>query len=277
MNVEEYIASGILDSYAVGAVSDQELREVNCLASIYPEIRHELDELMLSVENYALLHSIEPPTGLRDRIASQLTFEEADDNNTIVRPLPLDREAPVAATQPYTYKTTWMVAAAAALLVLFFSYFLITQLQSNQKAMASLREANESMQNELKQTRTSQQQTEQTLAMLRQPGTRTLELRGNDKSPKGDILVFWNPGTKQVAVEVKSLPALPADKQYQLWSLVNGKPIDAGVFDGNLDGTALQKLNRAIAEADAFAVTVEKRGGSPTPSMETLLAMSPTA
>lgn len=276
MNVEEYIASGILDSYAIGAVSDQELREVNCLASIYPEIRQELDELMLSVENYALLHSVEPPVGLKDRIMSQLTFEEATDN-TIVRPLPLDREAPIAATQPYTYKTTWMVAAAAALLVLFFSYFLITQLQSNQKAMASLREANDSMQMELKQTRTSQQQIEQTLAVLRQPGTRTLELRGNDKAPKGDILVFWNPGTKQVSVEVKSLPALPADKQYQLWSLVNGKPIDAGVFDGKLDGTALQKMNRTIAKADAFAVTVEKRGGSPTPSLETLLAMSPTA
>ncbi len=272
MNLEEYIASGILDSYAIGAVSDQEVREVNCLASIYPEIRQELDELMLSAENYALLHSVEPPAGLKDRIMGQLTFEEAD--NTIVRPLPIDRDLSAEATRPYTYKTTWMVAAAAALAVLFFSYFLITQLQTNQKTLASLRESNDSMQLQLKQMRSSQEQTEQTLAMLRQPGARTLELRGNEKAPQGDMLVFWNPSTQQVAVEVKSLPALPADKQYQLWSLVDGKPVDAGVFDS---GTAMQKMNRSIGKADAFAVTIEKRGGSPTPSMATLLAMSPVA
>ncbi len=272
MNLEEYIASGILDSYAIGAVSDQEVREVNCLASIYPEIRQELDELMLSTENYALLHSIEPPAGLKDRIMGQLTFEEADD--TIVRPLPIDRDLPAEATRPYTYKTTWMVAAAAALAVLFFSYFLITQLQTNQKTLASLRESNDSMQLQLKQMRSSQEQTEQTLAMLRQPGARTLELRGNEKAPQGDMLVFWNPSTQQVAVEVKSLPTLPADKQYQLWSLVDGKPVDAGVFDA---GTAIQKMNRSIGKADAFAVTIEKRGGSPTPSMATLLALSPVA
>ena len=45
MNVTEYIASGILESYVMGAVSDQEQREVDCLSSIYPEVRTELDEL----------------------------------------------------------------------------------------------------------------------------------------------------------------------------------------------------------------------------------------
>ena len=45
------------------------------------------------------------------------------------------------------------------------------------------------------------------------------------------MLVFWNTRTHQVAVQVQSLPPLPADKQYQLWSMVDGKPVDAGVFD----------------------------------------------
>ena len=50
MNVPEYIASGILESYVTGAVSDQERREVECMSAIYPEIRQELDELASSLE-----------------------------------------------------------------------------------------------------------------------------------------------------------------------------------------------------------------------------------
>jgi anti-sigma-K factor RskA len=56
--------------------------------------------------------------------------------------------------------------------------------------------------------------------------------------------------------------------------LVGGKPIDAGVFEVTSSNTVIQRLNRQIEHADAFAVTIEKRGGSPTPTLSTLLAMA---
>jgi anti-sigma-K factor RskA len=91
------------------------------------------------------------------------------------------------------------------------------------------------------------------------------------------MFVYWNTQTKQVSVDIKSLPTLPANQQYQLWSLVDGKPVDAGVFEADTTNSvqALQRLNRSIGRADAFAVTVEKRGGSPTPTLSTLLALTP--
>ncbi|MBC3788386.1 anti-sigma factor [Spirosoma utsteinense] len=269
MNVTEYIASGILESYVMGAVSDQEKREVECLSAIYPEVRNELDDLSKALENYALLHSLEPPVALKTRLMEHLEFNEPD-HKTIVRPMPVDRESGP------TYRTTWIVAASVGLLVLIFSFFLLSQLRTNQNTMASLRTVNNSLQAEVRQLRDHQSQADQTLALLRQPGTRTLELRGNEKAPQGDILVYWNARTRQVALEVQSLPALPPDQQYQLWSLVDGKPIDAGVFEVNTQNQLVQRLNRPIARADAFAVTVEKRGGSPTPTLSTLLAMTPT-
>jgi anti-sigma-K factor RskA len=267
MNVTEYIASGILESYVLGAVSDQEKREVECLSAIYPEVRNELDELSAALENYALLHSLEPPTALKTQLMDQLEFNEAP--NTIVRPMPVDRNSAP------TYRSTWIVAASVGLLVLIFSFFLLSQLRTNQNTMASLRNANGSLQSEVKQLRDAQLQADQTLALLRQPGTRTLELKGNDKAPVGNMLVFWNARTKQVAVEVRSLPPLGPDQQYQLWSLVDGKPVDAGVFEADSQHQLVQRLNRPIGRADAFAVTVEKRGGSPTPTLSTLLAMTP--
>lgn len=265
MNVTEYIASGILESYVLGAVSDQERREVECLSSIYTDIRQELDELSMAIENYALSQSVEPPASVKAKLLEQLNFDKPI-QQTIVRPMPVERSSGP------TYQTSWIVAASVGLLLLAFSFFLLSQLRTNQETLGSLRTANGSLQSEVRQLRDKQTQSEQALALLRQPGVRTLELRGNEKAPQGDILVFWNAKTRQVAVEVKSLPPLRPDQQYQLWSLVGGKPIDAGVFDRD---QILQRLNRPIDRADAFAVTVEKRGGSPSPTLSTLLAMTP--
>jgi len=51
--------------------------------------------------------------------------------------------------------------------------------------------------------------------------------------------------------------------------MVDGKPVDAGVI-GNCEG--LCKLKN-IPSAQAFAVTLEKAGGSPVPTMSSLYVM----
>ena len=275
MNISEYIASGILESYVLGAVSDQERREVECLSSIYPELRQELDQLSNALENYALAYSVEPPTSIKENLLKQLDFtspveqdepEIQDSSDTIVRPMPVD-----IPSSP-TYRTTWVVAASVGLLVLLFSFYLLSQLRTNQNTLAQSRTSNENLQSELRQLREQETKDQVRLAVLQKAGMRVIQLRGNQNAPNGDLFVYWNTQTRQINVDVKSLPALPADKQYQLWSMVNGKPVDAGVFDAK---SLLQVTSRAIGRADAFAVTVEKRGGSPTPNLATLLALSP--
>ena len=159
------------------------------------------------------------------------------------------------------------------LALLLFSFFLLSQLRTNQSTLASVRSRNDSLKTVAGKLKADQAQSDQTVALLSQPTLKRIELKGNEKAPGGDLLIFWSAATQQVAVNVKSLPPLPSDKQYQLWALVDGKPVDAGVFDVNSSTT--QSLNRSIARADAFAVTVEKRGGSPAPTMTTLLAVSP--
>ena len=269
MNVTEYIESGILESYVMGAISDQEQREVECLSSIYPEVRNELDELSAALENYALLYSLEPPAAIKTRLMGQLEFNES--HQTIVRPMPIDHDSVP------TYRSTWIVAASVGLVVLMFSFFLLSQLRTNHNELASLKSNNGSLQSELRQLRNVRVRDEQRLAVLQQAGMRVIQLRGNQKAPNSDVFVYWNTKTRQVSVDINSLPTLPATQQYQLWSLVDGKPVDAGVFESDTTspGQALQLLNRPVGRADAFAVTVEKRGGSPSPTMSTLLALTP--
>ncbi len=275
MNVTEYIASGILESYVMGAVSDQERREVECLSSIYPEVGRELDQLSEAIEQYAMLHSVEPPASTKDKLLQQLSFSkqeepelEEEESGTIVRPMPVDLSS------SHSHRTTWIVAASMGLALLLFSFFLLSKLRTNQNALASVRDRNDSLKTVASQLQANQTQSNQVVALLSQPALKRIELKGNEQAPEGNMFVFWDAGTQQVAVNVKSLPILPADKQYQLWALVDGKPVDAGVFDAGSSGSTTQSLNRSIARADAFAVTVEKRGGSPAPTMSTLLAVS---
>jgi anti-sigma-K factor RskA len=59
---------------------------------------------------------------------------------------------------------------------------------------------------------------------------------------------------------------LAQENQYQLWAIIDGKPVDAGVFDGNLAG--LVKMKEIPSGAKTFAVTIEPRGGNASPTLE---------
>ena len=63
------------------------------------------------------------------------------------------------------------------------------------------------------------------------------------------------------------MPAAPQGMQYQLWAIVDGKPVDAGVFDVATSGLLKMKT---LDGAVAFAVTIEPRGGRPSPTLETM-------
>ena len=70
---------------------------------------------------------------------------------------------------------------------------------------------------------------------------------------------------------MNELPKPRADKQYQLWAIVDGKPVDAGVFD--VDGGAAFVKLKNIPNAQAFAITLENKGGSASPHMDALYVM----
>jgi anti-sigma-K factor RskA len=271
MNIPDYITSGILESYALGTVSDQERREVECLSGIYPEVRQELDRLTLALENYALLHSVEPPTDMQERIRARLTMGPPAAAPTTTQPeakvMPLHRERPI-------FQSAWMAAAAVGLALIIFSYYLISQLRGQQSLNSGLTQKRDSLQTEVVQLQQQQQRTSALVALLQQPGMETVRLAAaRPGGARANVLVYWNRPKQVVTVEIASLPTLPPNQQYQLWALVGGKPVDAGVLTTAADSTALQQTNRAIATAEQFAITIEKAGGSPTPTLSALVAV----
>ncbi len=117
---------------------------------------------------------------------------------------------------------------------------------------------------------------DQQAAFMGDPTTVRVELHvtsGSKLDPNTNyMLVYWSPKNQVTLITDARLPALGPDQQYQLWALDNGKPIDAGVFDLK----TLQDSNlyaKPIAAAQAFAVTVEPKGGSTHPTLSTLTLM----
>ena len=79
---------------------------------------------------------------------------------------------------------------------------------------------------------------------------------------------------------VKNLPRLPNNKQYQLWSIINGQdgnlqPNSMGLFDVGDDKKIILKMPN-VTKADAFAITIEDRGNTGGPTLDSLKTMGKT-
>jgi len=97
--------------------------------------------------------------------------------------------------------------------------------------------------------------------------TKTL-MRGTANAPTALASVYWNKSSKELYLRIYNMKELSQEQQYQLWAIVDGKPVDAGVFDGNIAG--MIKMKNVPEGAVTFAVTIESRGGKPSPSLETM-------
>lgn len=285
MNIQEYIESGVLEQYVLGTLTPREQTEVERLAAEDSAVRHELDLITRTLDAYAEAHAATPPAGMRERVLAGWQAAIRSDAGPAAQPLaapvaPAAETGRVVAMSPpveeparSTGRTlTWLMAAAVALLLVSNFVFYRNWQNATQElvAMQSSRDAL-AANTRVVQERLTQRTTE--LAMFRDEAYRTVLLNGTPNAPGARAKVHFNPTTKAVYVEVRNLPKPPAGKQYQLWALDKGKPVDAGMLaDATMSGDSLQ-LMKSIASAQAFAMTVEPAGGSVNPTLSTMAVL----
>ena len=120
---------------------------------------------------------------------------------------------------------------------------------------------------------TSQYEWENTVKMMSDPAMLMIKMKSAPKKNNMDATVFWDSRNKDVYVMAKELPKPNAGKQFQLWAIVDGKPVDAGMISPSCAGVCKMKN---IPRAQAFAITLENTGGSPTPHLEQLFVIGNT-
>ncbi len=284
MDLQEYISSGILELYAAGGLSDAEAREVEAMAEKHPEVKTELDAIQKALTGYASAYRKNPRPELRQRVLDKIE-QMGEMSNLLymqnVQPSEHSSKQPSVYPKPEQVNERsssrgYLMAAVWIFLILNIAgnIFFYTKLKGTQEQMTAVINENNKMKSEYEKIRNDMEKKTTDMKMVMNRQNKIVDMKGMEIAPSSFATVYWNPNTKQVMLNVDNLPVPPADKQYQLWALKDGKPIDAGVFELKPGAAGdMHMMPVSIPDADAFAITLEKKGGSPVPDLSQLYVM----
>ncbi len=245
----------LLDSIAVlalGALPESEAKELRshiagCSACMkeYRELRSTADAIALSA----------------DENSEQSEIERARLKSRVMRAV---REDAGAARRRAVASPPWIAwgAAAAALLIAAGTALSDGSLRSENAAnKARLAQFSANVGAELQTAAEARERLaylESKLGDVFSPGSRHYAVRGGEVVRSGDALF----------IAMGHLPALPAGKVYQAWTIAPGAKIPAPsvTFTAEGGGIALVKLPVSAARVGAVAVTIEPTGGSKAPT-----------
>ena len=258
MDIKSYIDSGILEDYVLGHVSEQEIKEVRCLSSIYPEIQSEVDAIESRLLNVSESLVDEMPAldfGKFMETIKQTSQEESDEKEATPRAI-------VKPTR--TVFGAWQIAAAILLIVSVSAVWMVNNLNSNN---ARLADTNEVLRQEMGHMTDELNEKQLIAAIIADKDVKKITLKSTDPQVDQFASVYWNTRENAVYLNADNLPSPPEGSQYQLWKLKDGVPFDQGVIPINTKG--LHLMNKA-ENADAFAITLEKEGGVESPTLTQL-------
>lgn len=274
-----YIETGILEEYVAGLLTTEQQLEVQAMAARYPEVKQEIEAIEIALEKYAIVNAIEPSEGLKNKILSQI-YTNQDEVASV-----LPSKKPVAETpviQLHTYQTKIrnlglaLVACMALLIMSVVALFSSrNELDKAKNEILTLNLDKQKFAVEASYLKETNGDLQKIAAMSDDPDWKKVKLAGTKMDPTAKMVVYWHVSGQHVMVDNSKmqLPANDREHQYQLWALVNGKPVDLGVFDSKADTSHLLLPMKEIAAAQAFAVTLEKRGGSAAPTMDQMIVM----
>nr|WP_256449965.1 anti-sigma factor [Chitinophaga sp. GbtcB8] len=230
------------------------------------------------MERYVQLHAITPPKGIRKRLMEVIENEDSEEGETLLpeelREPVMEEEAPPAGFKlSIPQVRIWQYALVLAVVLLIISLVMNVRYADRHKTLKQQHEELISTHNQAitdhQSLQSKLQHTERELLLLKDPAFKWTRLSGNSKHAGQFASIGWNPQSKEVYLLAQSLPEPAADQQYQLWAMVNGKPVDAGVFEMGPQHTTLQKM-KDLAAAQVFFITLEKKGGNASPTPDQL-------
>ena len=76
MSIKEFISSGILELYIMGAAGSEDVQEVERMAAIHPEIRDEIESISQTMEELAMSASISPGRNVKPFLIATIDYME---------------------------------------------------------------------------------------------------------------------------------------------------------------------------------------------------------
>jgi anti-sigma-K factor RskA len=225
----------VKDAYVLGALPEQERRELEEYLAAHPERQAEIDEL----GNVASLLALSPP--------------EQEPSPELRRSI----MAVVEAQRPPARTRSWLagvkellsvrnltLGAAALLVIGLFSWNMLLQgqVQDLQGQVASLQDSQQS---------------------------RMVALAGTGAAQRAEAEVILLKDHKAVLM-AEDMPRVPENKTYQIWVIEDDVPQPSGLFEADGD-TVAAVVEKPLDEDDVIAITIEPNGGSQQPTTDPML------
>ena len=259
MDIRSYIESGAIEAYVLGLATAAEAAELEQLRKQYPEVDNAIVAFEEQLERTAIAEVETPPAFVKEKLTEKLFIAaETKQNGKLV------------AMDQKMVKPVWKYIAAASIILLAVStalnVYFHDMYKSADRAYQQLSVQQNSLQasNEIMNTKLNDMN--ESMKIMTDPAVRAVTMSDaqNKQGSNFRATVYWDTKTKDVYLLSNNLPKAPAGKQYQLWAIVDGKPVDAGMMD---ECTGICHMKN-IPQAQMFAITLEEKGGKPQPEGE---------
>lgn len=244
--IKIFLDSDLLEKYLLGTTNTQEALQCERYIAMYPEVRDTFDELQENLEEFAKLHAMKTPEGLKEKILARIRAEN---------------------TSRKKFFRYAIAASFAAFLFAGASYFFWNQNQN-------LKEQNTMVTNEIKvlkeNMREGLEDVRNQFIVLQSPQTKKYNVKGNTRAKDLKAVAYVNPIKKLSYINVSKLPNLPESQCYQMWAEVNGEMINLGVIKESTGKEELMAL--PYSEEAVGYITIEPQGGNETPTVENIVA-----
>nr|WP_281353186.1 anti-sigma factor [Fulvivirga kasyanovii] len=232
------------------------------MALEHHEVREEITRIEITLESVAFETAVKPAADLKDKIMQQVDSSQQQAGANVVS-MPISNK-------PNYWKYAMAASVSIALVTTILAFNFWSKWKSTEVELNNLIAQNERIARDYNTVNNKLEDIEHEFSILSDASYRKVVLQGTENAPQALANIYWNPASEEVYLNIQNLKELTQEQQYQLWAIIDGTPVDAGVFDSGQSG--LLKMKN-IARASAFAVTVEPRGGSENPTLDTMQVM----
>jgi anti-sigma-K factor RskA len=270
MTLQEIRVSGLLELYLIGALTEQENTLVEETIEEYPQLRDDLEEIGKTLEGYANLYKVTPNQSIKDNLLQQIKDAEPVIPPRTKKSTKASKQTKTKSKDGFAWDNMMIWPIAASLFFISTAGLIYKSWHDNNKAQAEI----VAFQNQIKDCQDEKSGIEEQLIVfdaLRSADNQIIPIAPSKKYPQAALFVFNNNKTQKNFLQISNLPIIAPNQSFQLWSLKGDRdPMPLDVFQS---GSSTIIEVKHILDSDSYAITIEPKGGSTTPTLTELIGV----